>query len=114
MSFGYFVLFLSPILYAAVVANFPSRLSKRLRFALVCGALSYGSAVLVEAALSPIHMVAIFLAPSWEDAGYVTAPQFFSGVAEYTYVLSFIAGLIVAVWLPIHLRKNVWPRIYPL
>ena len=114
ISFGYFVLFLSPIFYAAIVASFPSRLSKRFRFALVCGALSYGTAMLVEAALSPIHMVAVYLAPSWEDAGYITAPQFFSGVAEHTYVLSFIAGLIAAIWLPIYLRKHVWARVYPV
>lgn len=113
ISFGYFVLFLSPIFYAAIVASFPSKLSKRFRFAMVCGALSYGAAMLVEAALTPIHMVAIYLAPSWEDAGYVTAPQFFAGVAEYSYVLSFIAGVIVAAWLPIYLRKHVWAKIYP-
>lgn len=113
ISFGYFSLFLSPILYASIVANFPQKLSKRFRFALVCGALSYGTAMLVEAALTPFHMVATYLAPSWDDAGYVTAPQFFAGVAEYSYVLSMIAGVIVAVWLPIHMRKHVWAKIYP-
>ena len=70
--------------------------------------------MLVEAALSPIHMVAIYLAPSWEDAGYITAPQFFAGVAEYSYVISFISGVIVAIWLPIYLRKHVWEKIYLL
>ena len=69
--------------------------------------------MLVEAMLTPIHMIAIYLAPSWDDAGYETAPEFFYLVAEYSYVLSFIAGLIVAVWLPIHMRRHVWPKVYP-
>jgi hypothetical protein len=68
--------------------------------------------MLVETMLSPIHFIVIYLAPSWDDAGYETAPEFFFLVAEYTYVLSFIAGLIVAVWLPIHMRRHVWSRIY--
>ena len=113
ISFGYLALFLSPIIYAAVVAGFPSKVAKRFRFALVCGALSYGTAMLVEAALTPLHMVAVYLAPSWEDAGYTTAPLFFAGIAKYSYVLSSIAGVMVAVWLPIHLRKQVWAKVYP-
>lgn len=99
---GYVALTLWPILYAAIVASFPSKLSKRFRFALICGAVSNGASILVAAALKPIQMIAI-LTP-WEDAGFA--------YLMFPYGLPFIAGLAVAIWLPIHLRKRVWSKIY--
>ena len=113
ISFGYVVLFLSPIIYAAIVANLPSKLSKRTRFSLVCGALSYGSIMLAEAALTPIHMAAMFLAPSWQDAGYEDISRFSYVASEYSFVLSGLVGVVVAIWLPIHMRKSVWQKVYP-
>ena len=77
ISLGYIVLFLSPIIYAAILANFPSKLLKRTQFSFVCGALSYGSIILAEVVLLPIHMAAMFLAPSWHASGYLEIAKYF-------------------------------------
>ncbi|MEO1018103.1 MAG: hypothetical protein AAFY56_10465 [Pseudomonadota bacterium] len=113
ISLGYVALFLSPIIYAAIIANFPTKVSKRMRFSLVCGALSYGSIMLAEAALLPVHMVAMFLSPSWHSSGYESLANAFYVASEYSFVLSGVAGIIVAIWLPLHIRKTVWHKVYP-
>ena len=97
ISLGYIVVFLSPIIYAAILANFPSKLPKRAQFSLVCGALSYGSIILGEVALLPIHLAAIFLAPSWHASGYLEIAKYSIIASEYSFFSDRTCGYCYCV-----------------
>ena len=114
LSIGTVVLFLLPVVYAAIVAHIPSKLSNRFLFALICGALSYGTAALIDIVVFiPIGDIATYLAPGWHDAGYSAAPMLFSYASEYSGVLEILAGGVVAIWLPVYMRRSVWSKLYP-
>jgi hypothetical protein len=109
-----FLMFVSPILFAAAVSIFPgNKPARKFMFSVVCGVLAYGSTFLTWILLSPFDMVATFLAPMWEDQGYVAVPAFFALVAESAEIVSLVVGILVAVSVPIYLRRSLWSRIFP-
>ena len=109
-----FLLTLAPIIYAGVVAFWPGeRPAKKLRFAVFCGLLAYGSATLTLFLFSPFEMVAIYFAPSWEDQGWTIIPRIFGAIAKSSEVVSLVVGISVGLVAPIYFRRNIWAKIYP-
>ena len=107
-----FLGFISPILFAAAVSLLPgARPDKKFAFSIVCGVLAYGSMTLTWILLTPFDMVATFLAPMWEDQGYIAVPAFFAFVAKNAEFVSIAIGILVAVSVPIYLRRKFWSRI---
>lgn len=107
-----YLLALSPIVFAVIVAWLPGqRPDRKWMFSITCGVLAYGSIFLVEILLLPFDMVATFLAPSWEDAGYTVIPNAFAFVARHSFWLSALAGVVVAIGAPFFLRRTIWPKI---
>jgi hypothetical protein len=111
---AFFLLTLAPIVYAGVVAYWPGeRPAKKLRFAVLCGLLAYGSVALTYFLFSPIEMVAIYFAPHWQDQGWDTIPIVFGTIAQALEPVSLAVGIVVALVSPIYIRRNIWAKIYP-
>ena len=111
---GLVLLMLAPVIYAGIVAFWPGqRPARKLLFAVVCGLLAYGAACLTYVLLTPIELIAIYFAPNWQDQGWETIPKAIGIAAQAIDAVSLTVGVLVALAVPIHIRRNVWAKIYP-
>lgn len=101
-----------PVIWALIVAVYPgARPSRKLWFVAVSASLAYGSACLVEVLFYPADLVAVYLAPEWQDRGYTIAPSIIAFLVENHFWLSLAVGLVVGSVGPIMLRRKIWSRI---
>ena len=83
----------------------------RRSFALVCLLLSYGVMMMAGALLLPLAVLQIFTPPDLHERGHVALANGIFFVAEQgAPIISFTAGLIAAIGIPVKLRRN-WTAI---
>lgn len=113
MTLGLMIAVAFPLWFAWIVA-WRSGMTRSLRrsFAMVCGLLTYGVVLMVDALFLPFDMFTTFAAPSLINAGHdATANVIVLVSREVGTWVGAACALIVAVALPVKLRLR-WPAVY--
>lgn len=112
MTLGLMLAVAFPLWFAWIVAwRSGMTLTLRRSFAMVCGLLTYGVVLMVDALFLPFDMFATFAAPSLVNAGHdATANVIVLVSREVGTWVGAACALVVAVALPLKLRLR-WPAV---